>query len=134
MMTLDLVMLRPEFFFLFGFLVLLWYGTGGLITPVAEKMTVAEMSAHATEWMPLVKNQVSARNSDVGNRTFSHYRVAGPHHAASTLTLWRLLWCFLSAALMLYAPLQSVYLGGCFQKDHYTSTLCGILFVTALMV
>lgn len=59
---------------------------------------------------------------------------AGPSHAASALTLWRLLWCFLSAALMFYGPLQSVYLGGCFQKDHYTSMLCGILFLTGLLV
>jgi hypothetical protein len=39
-MTLDLVIMRPEFFLLFGFLVLLWYGTGGLVTPVAEMIPV----------------------------------------------------------------------------------------------
>lgn len=36
-MTLDLVILRPEFSLLFGFLVLLWYGTGGLVAPLSEK-------------------------------------------------------------------------------------------------
>jgi hypothetical protein len=41
-MTLDLLIMRPEFFLLFSFLVLLFYGTGGLVTPVAEIITVAD--------------------------------------------------------------------------------------------
>jgi hypothetical protein len=41
-MTLDIILFRPEFFLLFGFFVLLWYGTGNLVTPVAEILTVTK--------------------------------------------------------------------------------------------
>jgi hypothetical protein len=73
-MTLDLVILRPEFFFLFGFLVLLWYGTGGLVTPVAENITVAGPGTN----VPGSVNQ--------GPQTYSQgygVAVSGPSHAAS---------------------------------------------------
>jgi hypothetical protein len=39
-MTLDLILFRPEFFLLFSFFVLLWYGTGNFVTPVAEILTI----------------------------------------------------------------------------------------------
>ena len=43
-MTLDFVLFRPEFFLVFGFFVLLWYGTGNLVSPVAEILTVTKFS------------------------------------------------------------------------------------------
>jgi hypothetical protein len=46
-MTLDFVLFRPEFFLVFGFFVLLWYGTGNLVTPVAEILTVTKLSLSA---------------------------------------------------------------------------------------
>jgi hypothetical protein len=46
-MTLDFVLFRPEFFLIFGFFVLLWYGTGNLVTPVAEILTVTKFSSSA---------------------------------------------------------------------------------------
>jgi hypothetical protein len=46
-MTLDFVLFRPEFFLVFGFFVLLWYGTGNLVTPVAEILTVTNLSLSA---------------------------------------------------------------------------------------
>lgn len=45
-MTLDLILFRPEFFFLFSFFVLLWYGTGNLVTPVAEILTVSTVCSN----------------------------------------------------------------------------------------
>lgn len=165
-------MLRPEFFFLFGFLVQLWYGTGGVVTPVTEQITVAEMkiqqqsnfaqqadctqSEHTLIDQAVLNEQVhfsegpggyfstapgGGRGKGISSSTRNSFTteaameaISGPNHAASALTLWRLLWCFLRAAQMFYGPLQSVYLGGCFQKDHYTSMQCGILFLTGLFV
>jgi hypothetical protein len=43
-MSLDLIFFRPEFFYLFSFFVLLWYGTGNLVTPVAEILTVTAVN------------------------------------------------------------------------------------------
>lgn len=141
-------MLRPEFFLLFGFLVQLWYGTGGLVTPVAEKITVAEVpsgqnskkqkyslfttpTARAYPNSALGVQAPSQTSADLGS---GRNPAAGPSHAASAQTLWRLIWCFLRAVQCFYGPLQSVLLGGCFQKDLYTSMLCGILFLTGLLV
>jgi hypothetical protein len=45
---------------------------------------------------------------------------AGPNHAASALCYWAVLWCLLCAFLLLYGPLHTVVLGGCFQKDAYS--------------
>jgi hypothetical protein len=59
---------------------------------------------------------------------------AGPNHAASALCLWAILWCLLCTVLLFYGPLQSVFLGGSFQKDAYSMQLCGILFLAAAFV
>nr|ALF99709.1 NADH dehydrogenase subunit 2 [Sphaeropleales sp. YC001] len=126
-MTLDLVILRPEFSLLFGFLVLLWYGTGGLVAPLSEKLTVAEP-------LRCVRIASSGRAKQASKAGAEQGANAGPAHAATALTLWRLLWCALSAALMFYGPLHSVFLGGRFQKDQYRSMLCGVLFLTGLLV
>lgn len=39
-MTLDLVVWAPEAFLSFCLLVLLWYGSGSLVSPVAERICV----------------------------------------------------------------------------------------------
>jgi hypothetical protein len=76
-MTLDLILFRPEFFYLFSFFVLLWYGTGNLVTPVAEILTVTTVNRghnHHFGQRIIVKNGYSA------NQT------RGPNHAVSVLT------------------------------------------------
>ncbi len=171
-MTLDLVIMRPEFFLLFGFLVLLYYGTGGLVTPVAEMVTVAEYSSNkqknslgnetsqtissgynrsqdgthngsdAPSARMLVPNggrsQITLPFREVERALSSAKQApaptAGPNHAASAQCLWAVQWCLLCALLLQFGPLQSVFLGGCFQKDAYSLQQGGILFLTAVFV
>lgn len=124
-MTLDLVIMRPEFFLLFGFQVQLWYGTGGLVTPVAEMITVADSNYNKQLYGATA---YSVSSPPQGAPT------AGPNHAASAQCLWAVLWCLLCAVLLQYGPLQSIFLGGCFQKDDYSLQQSGILFLTAAFV
>lgn len=127
-MTLDFVILRPEFFLLFSFLIQQRYGTGGLVTPVAEQITIAD------------ENQKEKKDSNGsgsfldGTMNALKHPTAGPNHAASAQCSWAVFWCILCSLLMFYGPLQSVFQGGCFQKDAYSLQQCGILFQTATFV
>lgn len=88
-MTLDFIILRPEFFLLFGFLVLLRYGTGGLVTPYVEVVTIPSM--HNTNG---IKN--AHTNNKITNSTIVQYSknpTTGPNHAASALCYWAVIWC-----------------------------------------
>ena len=119
-MTLDLILFRPEFFLLFGFFVLLWYGTGNLVSPVAEILTVTKqstVSAHHNSAEPV--NQSLTR---------------GPNHAASPLTQWAVIWCFLSFQQAVSCPMHIVFLGGSFQKDAYSLQQCRLQFLTGCFV
>lgn len=118
-MTLDLILFRPEFFYLFSFFVLLWYGTGNLVTPVAEILTVTTVNRG--------HNYHSNQNTIVKNG-YSANQTRGPNHAVSVLTQWAVIWCFLSFQLAVYCPQHLVFLGGSFQKDAYSQSLCRILF------
>lgn len=132
-MTLDLIIFRPEFFFLFSFFVLLWYGTGNLVTPVAEILTVSTVhSSGAASNAPAFQHEVSSRlNNDKSNSTNI---TRGPNHAVTGLTAWAVVWCFLCFQLAVYSPLHLVFLGGSFQKDAYSQGLSRILFFTAVFV
>jgi hypothetical protein len=90
-MTLDFIILRPEFFLLFGFLVLLRYGTGGLVTPYVEIVTIP--SVHNT-------NRINSTNTNNKNKTtnsttiqYSKNPTTGPNHAVSALCYWAVIWC-----------------------------------------
>lgn len=124
-MTLDFVLFRPEFFLVFGFFVLLWYGTGNLVTPVAEILTVTKTSLSA--------NNKRFRNKSV-QRNFGEKQTRGPNHASSALTLWAIVWLILSFYCTRTSPLHLVFQGGCFQKDQYSQGLCCILLRTAIFV
>jgi hypothetical protein len=107
-MTLDLILFRPEFFFLFSFFVLLWYGTGNLVTPVAEILTVSTVhssgaasnapahfvsSSLALPKAPALQHEVRSKlNNDKG---YSTNITRGPNHAVTGLTAWAVVWCFL---------------------------------------
>jgi hypothetical protein len=93
-MTLDLILFRPEFFFLFSFFVLLWYGTGNLVTPVAEILTVSTVhSSGAASNAPALQHEVRSKlNNDKG---YSTNITRGPNHAVTGLTAWAVVWCFL---------------------------------------
>jgi hypothetical protein len=81
-MTLDLILFRPEFFFLFSFFVLLWYGTGNLVTPVAEILTVSTVHSNgaASNASDL---QHEVRNSNRNDKGYSTKMTRGPNHAVS---------------------------------------------------
>ena len=93
-MTLDLILFRPEFFFLFSFFVLLWYGTGNLVTPVAEILTMSTVhSSGAASNAPALQHEVRSKlNNDKG---YSTNITRGPNHAVTGLTAWAVVWCFL---------------------------------------
>lgn len=132
-MTLNLVILRPEFFQLFGFFVLLRYGTGNLVKPVAEFLTVTHQNeghqkgSHTSVFKGYFFSP--AHKSENGS-----VPTAGPNHAVSALCMWAVLWSLLCSFLLFYSPLHTVFLGGCFQKDEYSLQQCGILFLTAAFV
>ena len=130
-MTLDLVIMRPEFFLLFGFQVQLWYGTGGLVRPVAEIITVADSNYNKqysclgsfqtttitteVEWNGKSKaiSQQGRKSSDFGN---FRNPTAGPNHAASALCLWAILWCLLCTLLSVLWSFAKCFFGRIFSK------------------
>ena len=124
-MTLDLILFRPEFFYLFSFFVLLWYGTGNLVTPVSEILTVTTVNRQQNYY---------PEHSTIVNKQYSANQTRGPNHAVSALTQWAVIWCFLSFQLAVYCPLHLVFQGGSFQKDAYSQSLCRILFLTRCFV
>lgn len=139
-MTLDLIIFRPEFFLLFGFFVLLAYGTGNLVSPVSEILTVSQISTRKGQIQKSFRN-VSfhyspdpKRSADSSVNSFATKPTRGPNHAVSALTLWAVLWCLLSCFLLNESPLHCVVLGGRFQKDAYSLTLCILLFGTGALV
>jgi hypothetical protein len=118
-MTLDLILFRPEFFLLFGFFVLLGYGTGNVVRPISEYLRI-----------PLISR--SGQKTDFQRDLLSHISrerksPRGPNHAVSSLTLWAVLWCRLGAFLIFRNPLHSVVLGGTFQKDAYRASVSVLL-------
>jgi formate/nitrite transporter FocA (FNT family) len=50
LMTLDLVVWAPEAFISFCLLVLLWYGSGSLVSPVAERICFISVEENNTNW------------------------------------------------------------------------------------
>jgi hypothetical protein len=103
-MTLDLILFAPEFFFLFSFFVLLWYGTGNRVTPVAEILTVTTVHSPRAAPLGFLRDtkislgyaQKNKAHTIVNNKGYSRNRTRGPNHAVSALTLWAVVWCFLS--------------------------------------
>lgn len=85
----DFIILRPEFFLLFGFLVLLRYGTGGLVTPYVEIVTIPSLLGNNG-------TNNANRNKKRTNDAIVQYSknpTTGPNHAASALCYWAVVWC-----------------------------------------
>lgn len=131
-MILDLILFRPEFFMLFCFFVLLWQGTGNLVSPVAEVLTVTNQNTpkvRGIHFTPSNKDRVNNENSySTGSRS------RGPNHAVSALTQWAVTWSILCFQLAITSPLHLVFQGGSFQKDAYSLQQCRILFLTRAFV
>lgn len=83
-MTLDLILFRPEFFLIFGFFVLLWLGTGNLVTPVAEILTVTKLNMHHRVGHSI--GQVRMNRTIKNGSVFNTQQTRGPNHASSALT------------------------------------------------
>ena len=140
-MTLDLILFRPEFFLIFSFFVLLWYGTGNFVTPVAEILTVTNQQAFYKKenrrngekrvglrpLTPIISNRLLRSNSTLD-------ACRGPAHPASGQTLWAVVWCFLSFLLCVSSPMHTVFQGGSFQKDAYSQNVCRLLFLSGVFV
>ena len=138
-MILDLIFFRPEFFQLFGFFVQLRFGTGNLVTPVAEILTVTNQplessTAQKKTFVRAASNKSLRVNRNLGNTEFSMLQTRGPNHAVSAQTLWAVIWCFLSFQLAITCPMHLVFLGGSFQKDAYSLSQCRLLFLTGCIV
>lgn len=85
-MTLDLILFRPEFFYLFSFFVLLWYGTGNLVTPVAEILTVTPVSIRQSSHPLALPEHSGPEPITIVNKEYSANQTRGPNHAVSALT------------------------------------------------
>lgn len=125
-MTLDLILFRPEFYLLFGFFVLLGYGTGNLVLPVSEILTIPQMS--------LKKKRHSFLNTEKRKKEHFFGPTRGPNHAVSSQTLWAILWCLLSCFVLVSNPLHAIVQGGTFMKDAYSLQLCVLLLRTGALV
>lgn len=137
-MSLDLIFFRPEFFLIFSFFVLLWQGTGNLVTPVAEILTVTNQPITITRKSSKARSSrftaVRQEAPTVSNRLGGANQTRGPNHAASPLTLWAVLWCFLSFQQDITSPMHLIFQGGSFQKDAYSQSLCRFQFLTGCFV
>lgn len=122
-MILDQILFRPEFFQLFGFFVQLRFGTGNLVSPVAEILTVRPQP---------FKNHAAKKNLEPAR--FGMLQTRGPNHAVSAQTQWAVVWCFLSFQLAITCPMHLVFQGGSFQKDAYSLSLCRLQFLTGCIV
>lgn len=139
-MTLDLILFRPEFFLIFSFFVLLWYGTGNFVTPVAEILTVTNQQAfykkenrrNGEEMKYEAQTPIISNRLLLSNNMFRACR--GPAHPASGQTLWAVVWCFLSFLLCVSSPMHTVFQGGSFQKDAYSLNVCRLLFLSRVFV
>lgn len=131
-MTLDLILFRPEFFLIFGFFVLLWLGTGNLVTPVAEILTVTKLNMHHRVGHSI--GQVRMNRTIKNGSVFNTQQTRGPNHASSALTQWAITWCFLSFQQAMTCPQHIVFQGGSFQKDAYSLQQCRFLFRARVFV
>ena len=130
-MTLDLILFRPEFFLLFSFFVLLWYGTGNYVTPVAEIRTVTNYQSF---YKKENRRNVEKLTPIISNKCLRSSKNRGPAHPASGQTLWAVVWCFLSFLLCISSPMHTVFWGGSFQKDAYSLNVCRLLFLSGVFV
>jgi hypothetical protein len=85
-MTLDLILYRPEFFMIFGFFVLLWAGTGNLVTPVAEMLTITSVNGYKKNG---IENSIAPAWNNKSREFTERMRVtprAGPAQVSAPLT------------------------------------------------
>lgn len=113
-MALNGVTWAPEAQLLLGLLGLLYYGTGPVVTPVAEAL-----------WVP----KSNATNS---NRVVV-LPAGGPLHGPSHLTWWAVVWCLLGALLIWTCPFGVLQAGGVFLRDSFSVLLGTALFVYAAL-
>lgn len=119
-MTLDLVVWAPEAFLLISLLVLLWYGSGSLTSPVAERICFLNTnnSVFSAHNKSMVFNNKEHNNSE----KYSN-RLAGPLHVSGHLNSWAITVCLLMAMLIWETPLHSLQAGGLFLRDVFVSEL-----------
>jgi hypothetical protein len=122
-MRLDLILYRPEFFIVFGFFVLLWAGTGSLVSPVAEVLTITSIYKNTknnsifithNHAHPMGARRVKRISNPVatigesragGLETVSSNRgLKGPNIVSMPLTLWAIAWCILSFCCVYFLP------------------------------
>lgn len=61
-MTLDIIVWAPEVFFLLRLLVLVWYGSGPLDTPVREKVFILQkIGVHSVDFPDKFMNQKGSK-------------------------------------------------------------------------
>jgi len=82
-MTIDFIILRPEFFLLFGFLVLLRYGTGGLVTPYVEIVTIPSLYDRNRINNANINKGYGKTTNDTMVHQYSKNPTTGPNHASS---------------------------------------------------
>lgn len=114
-MMLDVVAWAPEAQLLLSLLLILCYGTGPAVDPVVERV-----------WVPKSVNLYNfTENKGI------QAPIAGPNHTATYLAAWTLTWCLLAACMIWFCPLTSLQAGGVFLRDHFTSNLGTVLWLTA---
>jgi proton-translocating NADH-quinone oxidoreductase chain N len=136
LMTLDLILYRPELFMIFAFFVLLWAGTGNLVTPVAEILTITSMHTYKKKRLlfPDGKPEIQKQSKNEGFERTRFTPRAGPSQVSVPLTLWAMRWCILCFFCVYSLPLHSIFLGGSFQKDAYSIGASRILFRTRALI
>jgi hypothetical protein len=129
-MFLDVICWAPEVFFLFSLCLLIWYGSGSLVSPVAERicfLNLPHTNVFCIESMDTNKSTVlnvdpyyTAQKENKG-KMFSP--IAGPLQLSGHLNTWAITVCLLMALLIWEAPFQSLQAGGLFLRDLFVSEL-----------
>lgn len=119
-MTLDFIVWTPEVFLLFQLLVLLWYGSGVLTSPVQEQVGFFQIYGKKEASVSNVQQEYFKQKQTVSNILTP---IAGPLHVSSHLNGWAITLCQLTQACIWYSPFFSVQTGGFFFRDLFVLEL-----------
>nr|AIK66620.1 NADH dehydrogenase subunit 2 [Rotundella rotunda] len=143
-MTLDVVCWAPEAFFSLNLLVFLWYGTGAVVSPVTERVSLCVSSLRESKNREKnlslkERERLSFEHREKERYSLQMYRrplslnlpSGGPSHAAGHMSLWAVTLSLLRALLIWNCPLQTLQAGGVFVRDVFSQNLGLFLWIVA---
>lgn len=139
-MTLDIIIWAPEAFFLLQLLLLIWYGSGPLDNPVAEKVYIlgqnvaqSYKTGNQNHGFLLNKNpETELPASTLGSAEYLQGKpVSGPLHIQSHLNMWVVTVCILMVYLLWNCAIRGLMPGGLFSRDQGRIYIVSFLWAQA---